>query len=166
MPIKHKSFKHFIQNSIVDFPTQCWTYRACPEKDGYCRIGMNGKRYSIHRASYSYFKGQIPYGKEIDHLCRNRKCFNPSHLEAITHRTNVLRGIGLSAINAKKTFCPKGHLYIGYNIKMTRNQERICRTCAQDQNRIFMREYIKNPDVKAHLKRYKHEYYLRNKYAN
>jgi hypothetical protein len=59
--------------------------------------------------------GPIPPNRQLDHLCRNPQCVNPKHLDLVSHRENVLRGIGFYAINARKTHCPQGHPYTPEN---------------------------------------------------
>lgn len=81
--------------------------------------------------SHELHKGPIPEGLVIDHLCRNRGCVNPDHLEAVTQRENILRGEGLAAANARKTHCPKGHPYSGENLYVVPSSgRRQCRICA------------------------------------
>ncbi|MCZ6447620.1 MAG: HNH endonuclease signature motif containing protein [Alphaproteobacteria bacterium] len=85
-----------------------------------------------HRFSYETLVGPIPEGLILDHLCRVRSCCNPSHSEAVTHRVNILRGDGITAINARKLFCKRGHPLFGENLR-PQNPEtrygRICRAC-------------------------------------
>jgi len=83
-----------------------------------------------HRWSYEYFVGPIPDGLVIDHLCRNRSCVNPDHLEPVTQQTNIRRGRG----NPTKTHCPHGHPYSGDNLRIYKGA-RFCRTCQDIRNR-------------------------------
>jgi hypothetical protein len=88
-----------------------------------------------HRVAYVLSVGPIPKGLTIDHLCRNRGCVNPTHLEAVTQRENTLRSpIALAALNAAKTHCPKGHPYSGANVEL-RGRSRGCRSCHQERSR-------------------------------
>jgi len=93
--------------------------------------GDTGKGYA-HRWSYEHYVGPIPAGLHIDHLCRNTKCVNPKHLEPVTIRENLLRGIGPSSLHAKKTHCPQGHEYAGDNLYTHPTKSiRYCRTCSK-----------------------------------
>ena len=122
----------------VDKSGDCWVWTASVDGGGYGQIAVNGTVRGVHRISYEETAGPIPDGLEIDHLCRNRRCVRPSHLEAVSHRENILRGISFSAENARKTHCPRGHPLSGSNILMhrfLRIGKRVCRTCTNEQQR-------------------------------
>jgi hypothetical protein len=86
-----------------------------------------------HRVSYVLAHGSIPDGLQLDHLCRNKLCVNPTHLEAVTARENTLRGVSVAAVNAKKTHCPRGHELSGSNLLAYR-KVRSCRACSLEQS--------------------------------
>ena len=126
----------------VDKTNTCWNWKAAKDR-GYGKFNQNKVNYYAHRISYEFFKGKIPSDKEIDHLCRNRGCVNPAHLEAVTHKINDLRGFGVSAINNTKTNCPKGHPYSGENLVVDK-QGRRCKICNKEkQKRNFERNHHK-----------------------
>jgi hypothetical protein len=124
--------------------SECWPWLAYKDPEGYGRFQVTPDRSDdrAHRVAYRLLYGPIPDGIELDHLCRNPACVNPLHLEAVDHRTNVLRGVGTAAVNARKSHCIRGHPLSGENLSMRsgrRGQERHCRTCARDQDRLRKR---------------------------
>ncbi len=82
-----------------------------------------------HRVAWVRRFGVIPDGLQLDHLCRNRKCVNTDHLEAVDSRTNTLRGSGPAGLNARKTACHKGHLFTDANTYIDKKGRRNCRNC-------------------------------------
>lgn len=86
----------------------CWEWTAHKVKR-YGVFWFEGKAIMAHRFSYEHFVSSIPNELTIDHLCRNTFCVNPSHLEPVPLRENVLRGENLAAKNLRKTLCHKGH---------------------------------------------------------
>jgi hypothetical protein len=72
--------------------TRCWLWCGSTDTSGYGKILVRRKLIPAHRLAYEYYVGPIPAGLEIDHLCRVRHCVNPDHLEAVTHRENLMRG--------------------------------------------------------------------------
>jgi hypothetical protein len=113
----------------------CWRWVAGLDRDGYGLFKWGGKTRKAYRWVYEYAVAPIPSGLTIDHLCRNRWCVNPKHLEAVTNATNVLRGDGPSAHNARKTHCKRGHLLGGENVYVNLAGARICRSCMRWHNR-------------------------------
>jgi len=111
----------------------CWERTVGVNNLGYSTLRFQGKMYAAHRAAYEVFIGPIPEGLQIDHLCRNRVCVNPDHLEPVTRRENLLRGEGFSAQAARKTHCPQGHCYEGDNLYRTLEGHRKCRACHRDE---------------------------------
>lgn len=127
--------------------SSCWRWDGPVNNNGYGVIGLRGRKVLVHRFSYELLIGPIPEGLELDHLCRNRRCANPDHLEPTTHKINCLRGIGPPAVNARKTHCPKGHPLEQPNIYGT-NGHRMCRRCSIDRaiirNKVIRAQKIKS----------------------
>lgn len=118
--------------------TGCWEWVAALRGvKGYGSFTLNGRSTQAHRASYTLLVGPIPDGAVLDHLCRNRKCVNPEHLEPVTDRENILRGDGVAAHNAQKTSCKNGHAFTPENT-LTHKSGRGCRQCGRDRSRAYM----------------------------
>jgi formylmethanofuran dehydrogenase subunit E len=112
----------------------CWIWTGCTIGVGYGQFWLNGKIIRAHRASYGHFKGAIPEGLVVRHLCEyedgdreNRRCVNPDHLEVGTQRENLHEGF----TNATKTHCPK----CGGDYILKKNGKRICRPCHNAKQR-------------------------------
>lgn len=102
----------------IDDSGKCWNWTASKFFNGYGQFTLYGrKNFKAHRFSYELFKGEIPKGFDLDHLCRNRSCVNPDHLEIVTRKVNLLRGdLSTNNHNKKKTHCPKGHEFKESNL--------------------------------------------------
>lgn len=116
-------------------PSECWNWTGHVSSKGYARIrvrsGLVGPKLFMraHRFAYELLVGAIPDGLTLDHLCRNRRCVNPAHLEAVPDRINVLRGDGPPARNARKIRCIRGHLFDDSNTIYRSCGRRRCREC-------------------------------------
>jgi len=135
------------RNYLLNFSTKytdinlCWVWTGALSSDGYGIFRMGDKLYRAHRASYILHKGEIPDGLHIDHLCRNKVCVNPEHLEAVTQKVNNARAA------AAKTHCPRGHNYVIYGrvwgktskakycIQCNREKTKARRARAKNQNK-------------------------------
>ncbi len=120
----------------------CWVWMASKNQKGYGRMVItdsDGKRTKVvHRVIYEHINGPLPKGLEIDHLCKNRACFNPSHIEAVTHKENCRRG-NVGAHFGNKTHCPSGHPYSGDNLYISLKGSRSCRECTRTKSREWAR---------------------------
>lgn len=105
----------------------CWEWTASRQANGYGQFWRGGGvKIVAHRLAWELTNGPVPDGMQLDHLCRNRGCCNPSHLEVVTPRENTLRSpINPAAINARKTHCPAGHPFDA----RTKNGRRMCLRC-------------------------------------
>ncbi len=116
----------------------CWQWRLALDSGGYGQLEEHGRIFSAHRLAYELFKGPIPQGLTIDHLCRNRGCVNPDHLEVVTMRENIIRGISFAAVNARASHCIKGHPFDLFNTYFLPEGGRECRMCAIERKRRWM----------------------------
>jgi hypothetical protein len=116
----------------------CWIWIGAKIWSGYGQFGLNGKLKLAHRVSYELFKEDIPEGLQLDHLCKNRSCVNPDHLEIVTTQENTRRGLTgkINHHKLKNTHCPQGHPYSEENTYLY-NNGRKCRECSK----VRMREY-------------------------
>lgn len=111
----------------------CWAWTGALNSRGYGCFAIKGKSQLSHRVAYSMLVGPIPDGMEVDHLCRNKRCCNPAHLEAVTRLVNQRR-----SEPASKTHCIHGHPLAGDNLRVVQKKDgirRICRVCVIDTSR-------------------------------
>lgn len=122
----------------------CWPWTGYCNGDGYGIFNpQRGVKYRAHRFAYELFVGMIPEGLTVDHLCKNRRCCNPLHMELVTRGENALRGEGPCAMNARKTHCMHGHEFTPQNTRI-KPEGRECRACDRERHR---RDYanLSNP---------------------
>lgn len=129
--------------SKVNKTSTCWLWTG-QSRSGYGLFSW-GSRDTLssecaHRHAYRLIKGSIPDGMVLDHLCRIPLCVNPDHLEPVTLGENVLRGIGTSAINKRKTHCVNGHEFTPENTRIGRTGHRACRACDRANARKRLKE--------------------------
>ena len=132
--------------SKVEFTESCWLWRAGKQSRGYGTFKSGAKNVYVHRWAYKFCVGPIPKGLTLDHLCHNedesclggptclhRSCVKPEHLEPVTDRINILRGVGVTAALARQTHCIRGHALDEANTAIRPRSggrtERVCRVC-------------------------------------
>lgn len=127
-----------IDGSVPEPNSGCWLWLRALRDNGYATIKTGGKSELAHRVSYRTFRGQIPEGLDIDHLCRTRACINPEHLDPVIPVVNWWRGDAPSAKAAKRHHCIRGHLYTPENTAIDpRRGRRVCKTCRLNAGRAY-----------------------------
>jgi len=116
-------------------PSGCWEWFGAKRGDyGVIRVGSlkDGTRRMApaHRVMYEESnETSVPPSLEIDHLCKNKSCVNPSHLEAVMPQVNKVRADGFAGLNSRKTACIRGHAFDLLNTRVTSDGKRRCRAC-------------------------------------
>lgn len=158
-------FLERIKNKSTTNDKNCMLLHKTLVGGGYSQCSYRGKKAYTHRKIFEIInKTIIPNNLFIDHLCRNRNCCNPKHMEIVTNQENVRRGV-LGIKNRAKTHCPQGHEYTyenTYLIPTTFTKKRYCRMCrrirSQSQKSYHVgRIWIKNnkDKVRVYKKRYR-----------
>jgi hypothetical protein len=133
---------------VPSVTTDCWLWAGSinPTR-GYGRIFSKSddgrwRESMAHRVMYENLIGPIPKALVLDHVCRVRSCVNPAHLEPVTQRLNILRGVGPTAVHARRTHCARGHELTPDNVRVQgsrsgRNYQRLCKACRRDGLRAW-----------------------------
>ena len=133
MPRDLNTAKDVWGSIAVGRQADCWPWLRSVSSGGYGQFFFEGRLHTAHRVAYELTKGAIPEGLQLDHLCRNRRCCNPDHLEPVTAAENTRRS---PIHNVAKTHCPQGHPYDTANTARNRaNGGRVCRTCSNAESR-------------------------------
>lgn len=135
----------------------CWIWIGAKSMTGYGRFRNERKIIPAHRWSYEHSTGKIPDGMVIDHICRVHSCVRPDHLRVVSSKENVLCGNGVTARNALKTRCLKGHQYDNKNTRIKKGGGRGCRECNRelDRNPSAKRKEYEKRYMKIYNKEYK-----------
>ncbi|TXH51084.1 MAG: HNH endonuclease [Desulfurellales bacterium] len=127
-----KDLTRLFSKIAIDPVSGCWNFTATKSIGGYGLFYYGSRQKYVHRIVYAWLVAPLPpfrSGFELDHLCRNRACCNPCHLELVSRKENILRSNWPPAINARKTHCAKGHPYTKENIIQHKDGSKRCRTC-------------------------------------
>lgn len=128
-PITLSQWNDRIEPLIERTDAGCWEWLGTRLPHGYGTISIAGAKWYLHRLSHEMWVGPIGEGLHIDHLCRNRPCLNPEHIEAVTQRVNNLRSESFAGERHRQTHCINGHAFDEINTYVAPNGTRKCRTC-------------------------------------
>ncbi len=133
--LRAQQFKERLSRFIVQ-PNGCWEWQGALDEKGYGRIGFKGRTARVHRVAFEYAGGALIDGLVLDHLCCNRRCMNPAHLEQVTSRENLERG---RKVHSVRTHCKRGHLRTLENRKKV-GKSFACRECHREDKRRYYAE--------------------------
>lgn len=132
-----KSLWEKLQDKFIIDDNYCWVWQGMNAK-GYGRLFIREENHSTvvaHKVMYELLMGLVPEGLELDHLCRNRACINPNHLEPVTHLENLLRS---PITNSGKTHCKNGHEFTPNNIyRHPQRGSRLCKSCQKEHSKEY-----------------------------
>lgn len=141
-----------ILDQIVIEDNGCYVFSGPKDDGGYGRVGYKRRLVRVHRLLYEELVGPVPEGLELDRLCRNHACANPDHLEPVTHKENMARGLVAAVWEAtrQKTHCKYGHAYDDGNrySYFSSDGQRTYRGCRICRSRA-MREYRQRQRTKG-----------------
>ena len=112
----------------------CWIWTGSASNMGYGQVRIGKRLHLVHRVVFELLVGPVPRGLDLDHKCKQTRCFNPRHIEAVLHRENCRRG-NVGAHNKIKTHCPHGHEYTPENTYVVGGGRRQCKACTLTASR-------------------------------
>jgi len=122
-----------VSDYLIDLDTGCWVWQRAKTTAGYGQVYLRGKMVYAHRVFYEGYVADIPQGQVLDHLCRNRTCCNPDHIQPVTHAENMRR--------SRRANCKRGHALTGENLYVAPDGERQCRECNRINGRARVRRW-------------------------
>lgn len=146
IPECHPSKGVYSVHPIVDEVTGCHNWPGAMDGNGYGNLNRNGRVTKAYRWYWIQRHGEIPKGLQLDHICRNRRCCNPDHLELVTPAENTRRGMAPNIIAHRENRCRRGHDFTPENSIHRADGTRTCRTC---ENAAQMRRYTQRKAVQA-----------------
>lgn len=131
---------------IIDKTSCCWNWTGTVSRNGYGVAHTGRSSMTAHRYVYRRERGPIPAGLELDHLCRNKLCVNPAHLEPVTHAENMRRHAPFD-LRVISNLCKHGHPLDG--IRTRAQQGRYCKTCVRLNKRRQRAKLPQNETFRA-----------------
>ena len=123
--------------AYVEKTDGCWQWKASFDSSGYGLLSVSGKSAKAHRFAYELLVGPIPHGLVIDHLCRNRACVNPAHMEPVTNYENLRRGAGHDVSQGRRNQCINGHDFTEENTYINPKGAKVCRACSDRSRKKY-----------------------------
>ena len=134
--------ERFEQRHMPEPNSGCWLWLGALSAGKYGSLFYEGRMQKAHRVGWLLYRGEIPPGMEIDHLCRNTHCVNPAHLEPVTRSENLRRS-PLMDRHSHRTHCIRGHEFTPENtMKRNKGKWRACRECQRMHTRIWRAERV------------------------
>lgn len=126
----------FLDRVSVGHGSGCWIWEGGKTPTGYGIISVDGKYRPVHRVAYEMFRGPIPDGMVLDHLCRTPACCWPGHLDPVSHAVNIARGVAPAAVAHRNGTCLSGK-HDMTDVYVTKGGRRQCRPCQLEKGAAY-----------------------------
>lgn len=147
--------RFFAKVDMDSSPKGCWLWTAyChPDTGSGSFVVAKPRKVAASRWSWEFHNQQeIPPGLEVRKECRTANCVNPEHLRLVSRKQNVAATAeyhDYGRTEREKTHCPKGHEYVGENVRVSQNGWRFCRTCHREQSRAALVDPVQREKINA-----------------